>query len=48
MLFLGTGGQHTLHHPAFLPGDDMVGNVADALLAGYLGAAKQIAARARH
>jgi amidohydrolase len=49
MLFLGTGGPHTLHHPEFLPGDDMVGKVADALLAGYLGAASLIpAARSRH
>jgi amidohydrolase len=38
MLFLGTGGPHTLHHPEFLPGDEMVGQVASALLAGYLGA----------
>ncbi len=39
MLFLGTGGPHTLHHPSFLPPDDMVGQAANALLAGYLGAA---------
>lgn len=38
MLFLGTGGPHTLHHPSFLPGDDMVGQVASAMLAGYLAA----------
>jgi amidohydrolase len=38
MLFLGTGGPHTLHHPAFLPPDDLVGQAASALLAGYLGA----------
>jgi amidohydrolase len=38
MLFLGTGGPHALHHPAFLPADDMVGQAASALLAGYLGA----------
>ncbi|MGN6794782.1 MAG: M20 metallopeptidase family protein [Streptosporangiaceae bacterium] len=38
MLFLGTGGPHALHHPAFLPSDDMVGQAASALLAGYLGA----------
>ena len=38
MLFLGTGGSHALHHPAFLPSDDMVGHAASALLAGYLGA----------
>ncbi|HEX9063765.1 MAG TPA: M20 family metallopeptidase [Streptosporangiaceae bacterium] len=38
MLFLGTGGPFALHHPSFLPADDMVGQVASALLAGYLGA----------
>jgi amidohydrolase len=38
MLFLGTGGPHALHHPSFLPGDQLVGQVARALLAGYLGA----------
>jgi amidohydrolase len=38
MLFLGTGGPHALHHPSFLPDDAMVGQVANAMLAGYLGA----------
>ena len=38
MLFLGTGGEHALHHPAFLPPDAIVGQAANALLAGYLGA----------
>jgi len=38
MLFVGTGGPPALHHPSFLPPDDMVGQVASALLAGYLGA----------
>jgi len=38
MLFLGTGGPVSLHHPAFLPDDAMVGQVARAMLAGYLGA----------
>jgi amidohydrolase len=38
MLFLGTGGPFSLHHPAFLPGDELVGQVADAMLAGYLAA----------
>jgi amidohydrolase len=38
MLFLGTGGPHALHHPSFLPDDDMVGQVAGAMLAGYLAA----------
>jgi len=44
MLFLGTGGPVTLHHPSFLPPDEMVGQVADALLAGYLGALDLLAA----
>jgi amidohydrolase len=38
MIFLGTGGPVSLHHPRFLPPDDMVGQVASAMLAGYLGA----------
>lgn len=38
MLFLGTGGPHALHHRSFLPADEMVGQAASALLAGYLGA----------
>lgn len=38
MLFLGTGGEASLHHPGFLPGDDNVRQVAEAMLAGYLGA----------
>lgn len=38
MMFLGTGGPVSLHHPEFLPPDDMVGQVASAMLAGYLGA----------
>ena len=38
MLFLGTGGPLPLHHPEFLPSDDAVGQVAAAMLAGYLGA----------
>jgi amidohydrolase len=38
MIFLGTGGPVTLHHPRFLPDDAMVGQVASAMLAGYLGA----------
>jgi amidohydrolase len=36
MMFLGTGGPVSLHHPRFLPDDDMVGQVASAMLAGYL------------
>ena len=38
MLFTGTPGTLTLHHPKFLPPDAMVGEVARAMLAGYLGA----------
>ncbi len=38
MIFVGTGGPESLHHPGFLPPDDMVGQVASAMLAGYLGA----------
>jgi amidohydrolase len=38
MLFTGTPGTVTLHHPKFLPPDEMVGEVARAMLAGYLGA----------
>lgn len=38
MLFLGTGGPASLHSPDFLPGDDLVGQVGSAMLAGYLGA----------
>ncbi|MBB4685084.1 M20 metallopeptidase family protein [Amycolatopsis jiangsuensis] len=42
MLFVGLGdtaGARSLHDELFLPGDDAVGLVADALLAGYLAAA---------
>jgi amidohydrolase len=38
MIFAGSGGDVTLHHPAFLPGDDSVPLVAEAMLAAYLGA----------
>jgi amidohydrolase len=38
MLFVGTGGPVSLHHPEFLPDDGTVGQVATAMLAGYLGA----------
>nr|MDQ2875613.1 amidohydrolase [Actinomycetota bacterium] len=38
MLFTGTPGTVTLHHPKFLPPDEMVGEVARVMLAGYLGA----------
>jgi amidohydrolase len=36
MLFAGSGTDVTLHHPRFLPADEMVGSVATAMLAGYL------------
>ncbi|SFS14768.1 amidohydrolase [Agrococcus baldri] len=47
MLFVGveTAGespQPALHHPRFLPGDEAVGAVAHALLAGYLAAAERV------
>jgi amidohydrolase len=38
MLFAGAGGPVTLHHPSFLPGDESVGQVAEAMLAAYLAA----------
>lgn len=38
MLFIGAEGGATLHHPKFLPGDDSVRQVAEAMLAGYLAA----------
>ncbi len=40
MLFVGTGGPPSLHDPRFLPPDDAVRQVAEAMLAGYLGAAE--------
>jgi len=39
MMFLGTGGPFSLHHPSFLPGDELVGQAARAMQAGYLAAA---------
>ena len=36
MLFLGSGTPVSLHHPEFLPADEAVGQVAAAMLAGYL------------
>ncbi|WP_405217779.1 M20 family metallopeptidase [Agrococcus sp. Ld7] len=47
MMFVGveTAGQESqppLHHPRFLPGDEAVGAVARALLAGYLAAAERV------
>jgi amidohydrolase len=38
MLFVGSGGTVTLHHPRFLPPDGAVGQVASVMLAGYLAA----------
>ena len=38
MIFVGVGGPVTLHHPRFLPDDATVGQVASAMLAGYLAA----------
>lgn len=45
MMFVGTGdedGARTLHDPRFLPVDDRINDVADALISGYLGAAEGI------
>jgi len=45
MLFVGTGegpGGPTLHDPRYLPGDGAVGEVARALLAGWLAAAETL------
>jgi amidohydrolase len=38
MLFVGSGTAVSLHHPRFLPTDETVGQVAAAMLAGYLAA----------
>lgn len=38
MLFVGSGGTVTLHHPRFLPPDEAVAQVATVMLAGYLAA----------
>lgn len=38
MLFAGSGTDVTLHHPGFLPADTAVGQIAAAMLAGYLAA----------
>ena len=38
MLFVGSGGTFTLHHPKFLPPDEAIGQVATVMLAGYLAA----------
>jgi len=38
MMFAGSGTAVSLHHPQFLPADEAVGQVAAAMLAGYLAA----------
>jgi amidohydrolase len=43
MLFVGSGTPVSLHHPGFLPGDEAVGQVASAMLAGYLAAVARLA-----
>jgi amidohydrolase len=42
MLFVGVGGPFALHHPRFLPDDAAVGQVASAMLAGYLAALDRV------
>jgi amidohydrolase len=42
MLFVGVGGPVSLHHPRFLPDDGTVGQVAAAMLAGYLAAVDRL------
>jgi len=41
MLFVGVDGGAGLHDPRFLPPEDAVDMVADALIAGYVAAAAQ-------
>jgi amidohydrolase len=38
MVFAGSGTPVSLHHPEFLPADGAIGDVASAMLAGYLAA----------
>jgi amidohydrolase len=38
MVFAGSGTPVSLHHPEFLPPDSAIGDVASAMLAGYLAA----------
>jgi amidohydrolase len=38
MMFAGSGTSVSLHHPEFLPPDGAIGDVASAMLAGYLAA----------
>jgi amidohydrolase len=42
MFFVGAGGPFALHHPRFLPDDAAVGQVASAMLAGYLAALDRV------
>jgi amidohydrolase len=44
MLFTGSGTEVALHHPEFLPADDAIGDVAAAMLAGYLAALELVPA----
>ncbi len=44
MLFVGTHDDITLHNPRFLPPDESVGEVASAMLAGYLAALTRLPA----
>ncbi len=48
MLFVGSGTPVSLHHPQFLPADDTVGQVAAAMLAGYLAALPAALAEPAH
>jgi len=43
MMFAGSGTAESLHHPRFLPSDDSVGQVARAMLAGYLAGVSSLA-----
>jgi amidohydrolase len=43
MMFAGSGTAASLHHPQFLPSDDSVGQVAGAMLAGYLAGVSSLA-----
>jgi amidohydrolase len=47
MLFVGTHDDITLHNPRFLPPDESVGEVASAMLAGYLAALTRLPAYPR-
>ncbi|HTZ92201.1 MAG TPA: M20 family metallopeptidase [Streptosporangiaceae bacterium] len=47
MLFAGSGTEVALHHAEFLPADEAIGDVAAAMLAGYLAALELIPAPSR-